>query len=79
MSSSGTVSGERWPLLTQFDQTAGVPEMSTTYNFTGTVYHWVSDIHILDGSDGFFGLIKKEPLTMMELLIEEDMVLYFQY
>jgi len=54
VSSSGTVSGERWPLLTQFDQTAGVPEMSTTYNFTGTVYHWVSDIHILDGSDGIF-------------------------
>lgn len=52
----GSLTGgiERWPLLTQFDQTAGVPETSTAYNFTGTVYHWVSDIHILDGSDGIF-------------------------
>jgi len=49
VSSSGTSSGERHPLLTCYDETTGLPDISTAYDWQGTVYHWTSDMQFIDG------------------------------
>lgn len=40
---------ERYPLLMSFDQTTGVPATAKAMDWTGTLRHWTSNLHFIDG------------------------------
>ena len=63
VSSSGTVSGERHPLLTCYNETTGLPDISTAYDWTGTVYHWTSDMQFIDGFSNQVFWVEQEKAT----------------
>jgi hypothetical protein len=49
----GTTAGgsETLPMLGSFDETTGIPEVHIAYDWTGTLTHWASDLHFIDGFD----------------------------
>ena len=42
---------ERYPLLMSFNPTTGIPDTATAYDWTGTLQHWVSNMHFINGFD----------------------------
>ena len=49
--SPGSTPSEVYPLLGSFDETTGIPDTHTAYDWTssGGITHWVSDTHFING------------------------------
>ena len=59
-----SASNERHSLLMSFNQTTGVPATAKAMDFQGTVYHWTSNLHFIDGfTDKVFWLDQEDQVV----------------